>query len=201
MRKNKSQAILDFIIILGILMALTVGFVRIWVWFNANIAKRNVDYQNTRLSAGTADDTHLTTVAYNDDTLPINDDWVFKGAPSGTVGTPLPTSNLTITDPTTEGGVDPLDKICTNAQTTAANLRSQAADMDDQADQMEDFISLGDEWYKPLYLVFRIMDIDVDSYEDAIDDLREGADDTREQADYLEDQACNAETADPYPQF
>ncbi|MFA5286837.1 MAG: hypothetical protein WC394_01015 [Candidatus Omnitrophota bacterium] len=82
-KSKRSQAILDFVLIFGILLVFLVGLVRIWVWFNANYAKRNADYQKTRLIAGKAYD--LTAGVYIDAPLELTDDWVFKGKPSGTV--------------------------------------------------------------------------------------------------------------------
>lgn len=186
--KKKSQALLDFILIFGALLALLVGFTRIWVWFNSNFAKRNVDYQNTRLAAGTADNTHFSGPSYSDSVLTIDDEWVFRGNASGSVGSP-PSSTTVIDVLSGEGGSS--GSACTSATATATALRTQADNMDEQADEMEDFIRWGDEWYKPLFFVFMALNIDVDEYEDAIDDLRDAADTTRTSATSIQEAACS----------
>ena len=125
-KSKRSQAILDFVLVFGILLVFLVGLVRIWVWFNANYAKRNVDYQNSRLAAGTADDT--TAGTYTDNTFALNDRWVFEGKSSGTVGV-LPKA-LEIPDGPDGGNPD---SACSNARKTAANMRSEANSLNLQA--------------------------------------------------------------------
>ncbi len=49
---KKSESILDFVFAFIAILVLTIGIVRIWVWFNANYASRQVDYQKGRLVAG-----------------------------------------------------------------------------------------------------------------------------------------------------
>jgi len=188
-RRNKAQSILDFVLIFGILVTFIAGLTRIWIWFNANYAKRNVDYQNTRFAAGKANDSHFSSLAYNDQVLTINDDWVFKGQTSGTVG--MPPASTTIIDAIIgDGGDQGGEAACASARETATALRQQAANMDDQADTMHNFIRWGDEWYKPLFFVFMALGIDVGEYEDAIDALRAGANDTRAAADELVSGVC-----------
>jgi hypothetical protein len=188
--QKRSQALLDFVLIFGILIAFMVGLARIWVWFNANFAKRNVDYQNTRLAAGTANDSHSGTVDYQDQVLTIDDDWVFRGQASGSVGMP-PVSTTPIDVLTGEGGEDGSGLVCASATEAATALRQQAIIMDEQAEEMHDFIKYGDKWYKPLFFIFMALGIDVDDYNDAIDELRAAADEVRTQADTLQNGACS----------
>ncbi len=197
-QRGKAQVILDYIIIFAILAGFIVGLTRVWIWFNANIAKRSVDYQNTRLSAGTAVNTHFTDLAYSDSTLSINDDWVFKGEPSGTVGSSSLVATGTST-PITGGGEDGMDDICASAQATRDSLYQQADDMESEADKMKWIARL--RWYNPLYWVLKVLGIDPEDYAEAVEDLEQGAADSRAQADSLVDQACNVEVSDPYPQF
>jgi len=82
-KSKVAQAILDFILIFGVLIAFLVGLTRIWIWFNANYARRNVDYQATRLIAGKP--YNLSAGIYLDRPLAIDDDWIFEGKPSGRV--------------------------------------------------------------------------------------------------------------------
>lgn len=95
---KKSQSIIDFAIALIAVAALAVGIVRIWVWFNANYAKRQVGYQQSRLLAAgpnrPIDDYNAPTGIGADDAhreqgfqpIDLTEDWVFKGQASGTVG-------------------------------------------------------------------------------------------------------------------
>lgn len=187
---KRSQALLDFIIIFGILLVFLTGLTRIWIWFNANYAKRNVDYQNTRLAAGTANDVHLDTLPYQDATLEINDDWVFKGKPSGTVG--MPPAAITVLDiGDGTGGDNSSEIICNSARSAAAALRKQAKNMDDQADQLQKIVDVADKWWKPLWFWFKVLGIDVNDYKKAIKALRKGADDARSSADRIETTACD----------
>ena len=192
-KHNKSQAILDFILAFGVLLALLMGLVRIWIWFDANYAKRNVDYQNTRLAAGTANDSHKTALAYQDQLLKIDDKWVFNGQASGTVG--MPPATTTVIDVLSgEGGSDGSEAACNSAKEAATALRTQADNMDAQADSMYDFIKWGDEWWKPLFSVFMALGIKVSEYKDAIKQLRQGATDARTQATEMENGVCGATT-------
>ncbi len=197
---KKAQSLLDFVLIFGILIGVSVGFTRIWVWFNTNLAKRSVDYQNSRLYAGTANDDHASQLAYADAQLALNDDWIFRGQTSETVGPPLPGTNLAI-NPITSGGntAAALTAACHSAQKAATTLRAQADDMDSQAQKMEDFVSLAKQWwFRPIVW---LLGIDVDNFEKAAKDLRAAAISTRAQATSIEDQACNLVPVDPYPQF
>lgn len=84
MIKGKSQAILGFIFALIATIGLVIGATRIWVWFNANYAKREVSYQQSRLSAArriTSTYASGTTALESEYTKSLNltEDWVFKG--------------------------------------------------------------------------------------------------------------------------
>jgi len=185
---RKSQALLDFILIFGVLLALLAGFTRVWVWFNANFAKRNVDYQNTRLAAGTAG-LNAWRLNYTDAPLTIDDDWVFKGKASGSVG--MPPSAVTALDILSgEGGSDGSEANCESIKTAAQDLCTQAESMDEQAENIDDFVKWGDDWYDPFYLAFKIIGIDIGAYEDARDSLRKGADDVRDAATEIQNAAC-----------
>jgi cytoskeletal protein RodZ len=82
-KREKSQAILDFVLLFGVLLVFVVGLVRIWIWFNANYARRNNNYQLERMIAGKANDT--TAGIYLEVPLELTDDWVFEGRPSGII--------------------------------------------------------------------------------------------------------------------
>jgi len=189
--RRKGQSILDFILIIGSVLILMVGLIRIWIYFNANIAKRSVDYQNTRLAAGTATSSHFSGVTYTDSPLGIDDNWVFKGIPSGSVGTPLPGSNATI-NPVTGGGEDGTSAVCTSAQETAASMNDQADAMEEQAEQLEWIADLDGQWWNPLYWVLLLLGIDPGDYADAVEDLEQGAADTRTSAAELVASACGS---------
>ena len=189
---KKAQSLLDFVLIFGILVGVTVGFTRIWFWFDANLAKRNVDYQNTRLSAGTAtvDDSRVNSLVYEDKQLALNDDWIFKGKTSETINKSL-LSPTGVNDPNTNNGSDTfLSDACTSAQTTASFLNSQAADLDSQAQKLDDVADLGDDWYDPLYIPFIIMGISTDDMHDSATKLRQGASEIRTEASDLVTNAC-----------
>lgn len=81
---KKSQAILGFIFALIATFCLIIGAARIWVWFNANYAKREVSYQQSRLPAAQRITPYYasgTTASESEYTKPLNltEDWVFKG--------------------------------------------------------------------------------------------------------------------------
>lgn len=133
-KSKKSQSILDFVLVFGILLIFLVGLVRIWVWFNANYAKRNVDYQvgnildgNVgRLRAGKPND--ATAGVYRDKTFTLNDDWIFEGKPKPgeRVGL-LPL--LVIPAEKEQDGLDDSESDnsdCSNARESATNMRNQA---------------------------------------------------------------------------
>lgn len=193
---KKAQSLLDFVLIFGILVGLTVGFTRIWVWFNANLAKRSVDYQNTRLAAGTAgtgsseNESRAESLVYEDKQLALNDDWIFKGKSNEGIGSPLPNSTLDV-DPEIDGGDGNLNANCASMKEAAAVMRAQAADMDAQAKQLEDFAATGDDWYKPNWLLFQIMGIDAQDLKNNAQMLRQGANQTRAEAKDMVNKACS----------
>ena len=49
---TRSQVILGFIFAFMVTVLLALGIVRIWTWFNANYAHRELAYQKSRLKAG-----------------------------------------------------------------------------------------------------------------------------------------------------
>ncbi|MDD5155808.1 MAG: hypothetical protein PHF11_04905, partial [Candidatus Omnitrophica bacterium] len=51
-KKPRAQGILDFVLTFVAILGLFVGIVRIWVWFHANYARRQVAFQSGRLFAG-----------------------------------------------------------------------------------------------------------------------------------------------------
>lgn len=184
---KRSQALLDFVLVFGILLALMAGLVRIWVWFDANFAKRNVDYQNTRLQAGQA--ASGGGINYSDQTLTINDDWVFKSKTSEKVGA-APTIPVTVITALSGDGNSGTALVCTSAQSAATALRTEAKNMKEQADKIDDFVWWGDEWYKPCYLLFKAMNIDIEGMCDARDDLEKNAKLVKQKADEIEKAAC-----------
>ena len=99
--KKSGQSILDFVLAFIAVALLAVGIVRIWVWFNANYAGRQMAYQQSRIVAGTPKSTYDGPIdigatpdepemIYNP--LDLTEEWVFQGIPSGTVtGAPVGT--------------------------------------------------------------------------------------------------------------
>ena len=97
MKRKKSQSILDFILVFAALGMLIIGITRIWVWFHANYAKRQIGYQQGRLIAGQGGQYSATiakalSIAANKtcpdckyEPLDLTEEWVFQGKPSGTV--------------------------------------------------------------------------------------------------------------------
>lgn len=176
-KTRKSQALLDFILVFGILIAFLVGLVHIWIWFNANYAKRNVDYQWTREAAGTANDATHASIGgiYNDATIPLDDNWVFKGDYSGGA-IPLPPGASSSGE--LPEGIDAEAQACASARLSAANYRAQADDLDNQA---------------------ATLNFGCDDDEDSCEDgeartkrtLRQQALEFRTQADTIENSACN----------
>lgn len=120
-KSKRSQAILDFILIFGVLIAFLVGLTRIWIWFNANYARRNIDYQATRLIAGKPYD--LSAGLYFDRPIELDDDWVFGGRSGENIGL-LPSDD--------EDDDEPEEDLCATARDSAADLRSQAHDINCQ---------------------------------------------------------------------
>jgi hypothetical protein len=185
--KIKSQALLDFILVFGILVALMAGLIRIWVWFDANFAKRNVDYQNTRLQAGQA--AHGGDINYTDETLAIDDNWVFKGESSGSVGT-APEMPFTVISALSGDGNSGSTLVCESAKNAAAALRTEAENMIGQAENIRDFTDWGDDWYDPLYWLFQLMNIDIDGMVEAAESLEENAELVKTKAAEIESAGC-----------
>lgn len=92
------QSILDFVLAFIAIAFLSVGIVRIWVWFSANFARRQVNYQQSRFVAGipkTYDKLgrgkNVDIAAKEDNLLAVyrpldlTEDWVFKGKPHETI--------------------------------------------------------------------------------------------------------------------
>lgn len=194
---NRSQSILDFILIFGILLAFIIGLTRIWVWFNANYAKRNVDYQNTRLAAGQANNSHLTSLAYSDKVLNLDDDWVFKGQTSESVGTP-PQAVYSAIDALGGSGNSGTAAVCSSAKEAATALRTEADNMDGQADNLDDFLSWAGS--DALEWLFELIGVDIDGMEDARDALWCNACIIRAKAAEVETAACGSSSvATPSP--
>jgi hypothetical protein len=101
MRFKKAQSILDYAIVFIAVAGLLLGIVRIWIWFNANYAKRQYSFQESRKTAALLSDTakakpysdtdnSLAPVDIGYQPLDLTEDWVFKGSASGTVtGAPV----------------------------------------------------------------------------------------------------------------
>lgn len=83
MNLKKSQSIIDFAIAIIAVAGLIVGIVRIWIWFNANYAKRQGAYQQSRETAGQPEG--KKDIGYRPHDL--TEAWVFTGKPSGTITT------------------------------------------------------------------------------------------------------------------
>jgi len=94
---RRAQSIVDFAVAFIAVAGLIVGIVRVWIWFNANYAKRQASFQTSRLIAAGPERPYATkkapvsigsTSACPDcayKPLDLTEDWVFKGTPSGTV--------------------------------------------------------------------------------------------------------------------
>ena len=139
-KSKRAQSILDFVLIFGILLFLLVWLTRIWIWFNANYAKRNVYYQvgdtlhegqGGRFYAGTPDDTKQNRETYTNKTFTLNDDWVFNGRVDSNERVDALPNALEIPDGP-DGG-DPQASACANARSSAASMRSQASTLSLQA--------------------------------------------------------------------
>jgi hypothetical protein len=101
---RRAQVILSYILVFIATLGLVIGVVRIWIWFNANYAHRQVAYQTSRIIAGKpkyyTDTSSAASYTYIDisgeDTtaqpslkyrpLNLNEDWVFRGIISGQGG-------------------------------------------------------------------------------------------------------------------
>ena len=90
MRSTKSQSIFDFALALIAVSGLVVGIVRIWIWFNANYAKREMAYQSGRIYAAghnrPSSYTNPIQIGGNETchdcnyaSLRLTQDWVFRG--------------------------------------------------------------------------------------------------------------------------
>lgn len=90
------ESILDFVLVFLAIAVLTVGVVRIWGWFNANYAGREVAYQRSRLITGNLTGqpprnyNKAVDIGAGESTgtykpFDLTEDWVFKGRPSGRV--------------------------------------------------------------------------------------------------------------------
>jgi len=195
--KNRAQSILDFVLIFGILLTFIIGLTRIWVWFNANYAKRNVDYQNTRLAAGQANNSHLSSLSYSDDVLNLDDNWVFKGQTSESVGTP-PQAGYSAIDALSGSGNSGTAAVCSSGQSAATALRTEADNMDGEADNLDDFLSWAGS--DALEWLFELIGVDIDGMEDARDSLWCNACYIREKAAAIETAACGSSSvATPSP--
>lgn len=90
---KSAQSILEFVFAFIVILLLSLGIVRVWTWFNANYAHREVAYQRSRASAGAAEtyktNPYVDIAGAGGDYTPLNltEDWVFSGKPSGMVGT------------------------------------------------------------------------------------------------------------------
>jgi prefoldin subunit 5 len=85
---QSGQAVLDFILVFIAIGVLTIGIVRIWTWFSANYAGRNLAYQRSRLTAATPKDNYNTPIDIGAEEpggryqpLDLTEDWVFRGIP------------------------------------------------------------------------------------------------------------------------
>lgn len=77
---KNAQSILEFVFAFIAIILLTVALVRIWLWFSANYAKQQSDYQTSRLTAG---DPEHPGKAYEYQPLNLTENWVFKGDTEG----------------------------------------------------------------------------------------------------------------------
>lgn len=97
-KNSFGQSILDFVLAFIAIAVLSVGIVRIWVWFNANFTRRQVNYQESRIVAGLPNsyetlgkDKSVDIAAKSDNLLAVykpldlTEDWVFKGKASETL--------------------------------------------------------------------------------------------------------------------
>lgn len=99
---KKAQSILDYVLVFIVVSGLLLGIVRIWIWFNANYAKRQVSFQKTRIDvAGPTRpydmDNSLALVGVGYQPLDLTEDWVFKGVPSGKVN-PVAGGDISLAD-------------------------------------------------------------------------------------------------------
>lgn len=188
--RRKSQSVLDFVLAFGALILLILGIARIWIWFNANYAKRTVDYYKERIAAGTPHSVY-DQPRYKDKPLPLTEDWVFKGIPSGTVE-PLPPGSEPpgiIPNPNTDDTAYKCAKCaaCNSYTEAMAALRREAGVMRKQAEKLDDFVKNADDWYDPLYWVYKMIGIDIEAYKQASKDLKNAARETLTQVAKLQE--------------
>jgi prefoldin subunit 5 len=109
MHSRRSQSIFDFAIALIAISGLIVGIVRIWIWFNANYAKRQLAYQTGRLyAAGRPRPSSYTApikIGANEtcpdcayQPLNLTEEWVFRGLYNETISG-VPVDNTSSTSP------------------------------------------------------------------------------------------------------
>ncbi|MFH0791213.1 MAG: hypothetical protein V2A64_06230 [Candidatus Omnitrophota bacterium] len=97
-RNSFGQSIIDFALAFIAIAVLSVGIARIWIWFSANFARRQVNYQQSRIVAGVPKNYESlghgksVDIAAKEDNivavykpLDLTEDWVFKGKPSETI--------------------------------------------------------------------------------------------------------------------
>ncbi len=169
-KRDRSQAILDFVLLFGVLLVFLLGLVRIWTWFNATYARRNATYQVERLIVGKAND--ATAGAYLEVPLRLTDDWVFGGRPSGNIDW--------FPDDT---GEDPTADNCASARESAASMREQAHNINCQIRDLSQINCRHDATCES-------------SIDDGISDLSDQVDELMEQADTIEMGGCDS--VEPY---
>ncbi|MCX5709636.1 MAG: hypothetical protein NT088_02770 [Candidatus Omnitrophica bacterium] len=64
-RNNKGQGTIETVMAFIILVIVLGGMVNIWFWFNNQMIKRQVAYNNTRVTAGTGKDDYIQPVSWN----------------------------------------------------------------------------------------------------------------------------------------
>lgn len=193
-RTKKAQAILDYILTISAVMALAIGLVRVWIYFNANLASSSVAYGTSRAAAGKADDTQSGSApyaaeGYTNKRLDLTEDWIFRGQGSGSVGSNT-TGTLGVPNYVSSGGSSGADSVCDSAKQGAETLREQANDMEDEKEDLEDFRDMIDDVYDPLYFVAVILGIDADDMSEAIDEMESGITQMRAEATELENEGC-----------
>jgi len=125
---KRSQSIIDFAVAFIAIAGLIVGITRIWIWFNANYAKRQAAFQTSRYLAAGPDrpysDTNKKPVDIGFIPLDLTEDWVFKGTPSGTV------SGTMLSGEVTSGPGSPCDLKCMPECLGQAGCKSLEEDFD-----------------------------------------------------------------------
>ncbi len=91
--RRGAQVFLGFVFTFMALVLLIVGIIRIWVWFDGNMAGRSFNYQKTRIYAGTAKNVPLEVV---NKPFALDKDWVFKGRADGSSFTPVTPIELAV---------------------------------------------------------------------------------------------------------